>query len=169
MTSGLIGLTLLAAGLTAPAFDLVTADGVSIRAQVRASVYSYEVSNVGAPPIRAFEVGYSDGYDFKAPEGWEIQNTPGTFRAVAGKDGLPIGPGRSELFSFRVTSRGGVLGTVTARCATDERAAVVVPRIWGVVPLPHSYLLVVAATLVGLALLHHVLTAARGRTPAAPQ
>lgn len=167
MISGFFGLTLLTAGLNAPVFDLQTADGVSIRAQVRASVYSYEVSNVGAPPIREFEVGYSDGYDFKAPEGWEIHASPGCFRAVAGQEGLPIGPGRTGVFSFRVTSRGGVLGTVSARCTTDERATVVVPRIWGVVSLPHSYLLVVAATLVGLTLLHHALAAERGPQPPA--
>ncbi len=138
----------------APVFREVAAESVRIRTFVRASVYTYQVTNHGAEPITRFEVPYGDGYYFQVPEGWQKDDGGNVFRAWTDQVSSAIQPHAAGTFSFRVTSRGAVLGLVPARVVRASGVTVTVPDVWGAVPEPHSHVLLVTATVAAIGGLH---------------
>jgi len=145
---------ILLATMFTPSFGETVAGAVRIRVYVRASVYSYQVINEGIGPITRFEVPYSDGYYFQVPEGWKKDVRGGVFRAWTEDDSRAIRPGAYGVFSFRVTSRGAVLGPVAARIERVSGQTVVLPNLWGAVPEPRGNVLLVAGSVLALCALH---------------
>lgn len=148
---GMIAFCILLLVPPGPGVSTVEINGVEVRTSVRANVYTYTVTNHHPAPVCEFEVAYSDGYNFTAPEGWTITADAGVFRARVAEAGRPIKRGESGSFSFRITSRGGVLGRVDGRLNTIGGAPQRVPHLRGAVPLPRSYVLFVAGTVLALA------------------
>ena len=135
---------------TAPVFGEVETDGVRVRTTIRASVYTYEVTNTGDEPLAKFEVPYRNAYFFNVPEGWEHAADDDLFRAWATGPYREIRPGRTGEFSYRVTSTGAVLGAVDARAVMRSGTTVPLPGVWGTIREPRSHTLIVAAALLVL-------------------
>lgn len=152
-------LTLALAVGTVPAFAEVEVEGVRIRVHVRASEYTYELTNTGRDPITRFEFAFTSGYNFTPPDGWESDQDGDVFRAWAQRKGDAIHPGHTVRFSLRVSSRGGVLGHVPARVETLSGKSVTLRNVWGAVPEPRGHVLLVAGVAGAIFVLHSLLLA----------
>lgn len=144
-----------------PGVLVVDADGVRVRVRVHANVYTYDITNERATAIREFAVPYSDGHTFTAPDGWTLSAEDGVFRAEAPENGRAIASGQTGSFSFRTTTHGAALGFVDLRLGAASGMSSAVPHVWGAVPLPSSYVLLMAAFVLALA---GLLTAVLDRT-----
>lgn len=152
-------LTLALAVGTVPAFGEVEAEGVRIRVHVRASEYTYEVTNLGRDPIMRFEFTFTNGYNFTPPDGWESDHDDGVFRAWTQRERDAIRSGHTGQFSLRVSSQGAVLGHVPARVETLSGKSVTLRNVWGAAPEPRGHVLLVAGVAGAIFVLHSLLLA----------
>lgn len=139
--------------LAAPTPNALTVDseGVRIDVRVHANVYAYDVSNTGTSPIGEFAVPCSDGHAFSAPDGWTVSTEDGLFRAAASESGRAIRRGQTGTFSFRTTTRGAALGFVDLHLGTVDGTGPAAQRVWGAVPTPGSYVMLLAGWTLALA------------------
>jgi hypothetical protein len=139
--------------------SLVVEEGcVRVRVQVAASLYTYELTNVGDDPITRFEVPYHNGYAFTVPDGWKSETDEITFRAWATGERYAIHPGHTGEFSFRVTSKGSaVLGHVDVRAESASGESTALRNVWGAVATPRSYVLHVAGVALAIFVVHALL------------
>lgn len=141
--------------------------GVRVRALVGASLYTYELTNIGSDPITRFEVPYHNGYAFTAPDGWSSEVDETTFRAWAKQGRYAILPGRTAQFSFRVTSKGSaVLGNVTVRVEAASGESTTLSDVWGAVALTRGHVPFVAGILIAIFVGHWLMLARNDRRAA---
>lgn len=141
----------------------VEQNGVRVRTDIQASVYTYEVTNVSARPIMRFEVGYSNGYHFEAPRDWQFDSESGVFSAWTADQKWAIYRGQTRRFSFNVTSKGAVLGKVDARVKTVGGEAIDFEQVWGAIPEPRGQVLLVAGVVLAIFALHTLISARAAR------
>ena len=137
--------------------------GVRIRADVQSSIYTWEVTNVSAPPITRFEIGQHHSYYFVGPKGWQVDADHRTFRAWTGDRLRALYPGRTGTFSLRMSSGGAVLGPVRAELGFGSAEPLVFDGVWGTSAEPGRVVLLVALILLVLMLAHVLLLARRDR------
>jgi hypothetical protein len=145
---------MLLALATVPVLSDVQGEGVRLRVWVRASVYTYELTNLGLEPITRFEVPYTNSYYFNVPAGWEHDADDDVFRAWTADPGSAIRCGQAAEFFFRVTSGGAVLGHVAAQVGRGDGSMTTLVNTWGPVPEPRQHILFVAAVVAWLMMLH---------------
>jgi hypothetical protein len=155
---------LIAAAALGPA--RVEKDGVRIRVDVRAHVYTYTVVNLDASPITRFEIEQHNAYDFQAPDGWEFEAEQGIFRAWATGEEAAIRYRQPRRFTMRVSSKGAVLGPVEARMSRESGDSVVIADLWGISPEPRATILLVSFVVTAVILIHAWLLARRDRRAA---
>ncbi len=149
-----------------PVLSDVQAEDVRLRVWVRASVYTYELTNLGLEPITRFEVPYTNSYYFNVPAGWEYDADDDVFRAWTADPAHAIRCGQAAEFFFRVTSAGAVLGNVAAQVGRGDGSMTALANTWGPVPEPRQHMLLVAAVVAGLMMLHAGLAARADRRTA---
>jgi hypothetical protein len=139
--------------------------GVRIETTVSGTVYTWRITNVDVSPITGIELEARSSFDHRAPERWIIESEGSRVRAWTNDPRLAIEPGESGSIGLSVSSVGAVLGTTTVSLETAaEGETIAVPGVWTPVAKPKSVIRLVAATTVGLALLHALLiTIRRGR------
>jgi hypothetical protein len=149
-----------------PGLAEVEGGGVRIQANVRSSEYHWKVTNSGDTPIVRFEIQQHRGYNFIVPQGWEAEHDTRTFRAWASDPTYAIRQNQTCKFSQRVSSSGGVLGSVRATVTLEDGRSVVLSNVWGPAVEPRRTVLLVPALVVLIALAQAAL-AARGDRRAA--
>ena len=134
----------------------VEKDGVRVRVSIQAHVYTWEVTNLGVPPITSFELEPYHCYDYQAPDGWTVEKSKERFRAWTVNADSAIRPRQSKTFSARVSSQGAVLGNVPLSLGFEPDSAepLTFEAVWGPVHKPRSMVALVAATLIVLAAVH---------------
>lgn len=137
-----------------PGTQITEQAGVRIQTSVRASIYTYTITNIGCEPITRFQIPYSDGYYFKPPHGWQHDDANHVFNAWTDNPLHAIRLGTSATFSFRVTSRGALLGYVDARVRSNDGSEHTINNVWGAVHEPPAQPLAIAATLIAIILFH---------------
>jgi hypothetical protein len=137
--------------------------GIRIRADVQSSIYTWQVTNVSAPPITRFEIGQHHGYFFVGPKGWEVDADDHTFRAWTRDRLRALYPGRTGTFSLRMTSGGAVLGPVRAELGFGSAEPVVFEGVWGTAAEPRRVVSLVALVLLAAMVGHTMLLARRDR------
>ena len=152
---------LVAVALIGPAE--VQQGDVRIRANVRSSVFTWQVTNLGDEPIVRFEIPQHNGYNFLGPEHWEVEGDARTFRAWTVDPIYAIRPGQTCTFSQRVSSRGAVLGLVQARVGFTNGGWLTLAGVWGVAPEPLGTLILVPLALAAIVILHTLLLSRRDR------
>jgi len=145
---------LLAAGSFVPAE--IEQDGIRVRVSVKSHIYTWEVTNVAAPPITTFEIAVHKSYDYHAPPGWTVERSRERFRAWTDDRDSAIRVNRSKSFSSRVSSLGAVLGQLplTLGFDPDSTEPVTFDAVWGPVRKPVSLAVLVAGTIVMIAGVH---------------
>jgi len=141
-------------------------DGVRIRADVQSSIYTWQVTNVSAPPITHFEIGQHHGYYFVGPKGWQVDADGRTFRAWTGDRLRALYPGGTGTFSLRMSSGGAVLGPVQAEVGFGSTEPVVFDGVWGTAAEPSRVVSLVAFVLLAVTVGHTMLLARRDRAGA---
>ena len=137
-------------------------DGVRIETTVSGTVYTWRITNLDAPPITGFVLEARSSFDHRAPERWVVESEGSQVRAWTNDPRLAIEPGESGSIGLSVSSVGAVLGTTTVTLETvGEGETITVPGVWTPVAKPKSVIRLVAATMVGLALLHALLITIR--------
>ena len=129
-------------------------DGVRISVNVRASVYTYKITNLSAPPITRFEVQQHMSYNFEPPVGWAYDKKSDRFLARVEDLSASIHRGETGIFSLRVSSKGAVLGLVKAKIGFDYRDDIVITDIWGPVAESRNYLYLIIGILTAILLIH---------------
>jgi len=143
--------------------------GVRIRADVQSSIYTWEVTNISAPPITRFEISQHHGYYFLGPNGWQVDADNRSFRAWTSDRLRALYPGRTGTFSLRMSSGGAVLGAVRAQVGFESAEPLVFDGVWGTAAEPDNVVLLVALVLLVIMLAHVLLVARRdGARTAAP-
>ena len=138
-----------------------------VRAQVGASLYTYELTNLGHDPITQFEVPYHNGYAFSVPDGWKSEADETTFRAWATSERYAIHSGHTSAFSFRVTSKGSaVLGYVDVRAESASGESTTLRNVWGAVARTPGQSLQVAGVVLAIFVVHGLLLARGDRRAA---
>jgi len=140
--------------------------GVRIRADVQSSIYTWQVTNVSAPPVTRFEIGQHHGYYFVGPEGWQVDADDRIFRAWTSDRLRALYPSRTGTFSLRMSSGGAVLGPVRAELGFASTEPLVFDGVWGTAPEPGRVVFLVALILLVLMLAHVLLLARRDRVDA---
>lgn len=157
-----IGLMVAVVGTFPGGFE-VEKDGVRVRVDIQAHDYAIELTNLAAPRITRFEMGQWSGYNFEAPEGWQVESEGRTFRAWTEDRSSAIRRGQIARFALRVSSRGAVLGWVEAKVGFDSGDSAAIPRCWGPVPEPRSTIYLVPVVVLAIVALHSLLLARRDR------
>lgn len=139
-----------------PASDRqVSVGSAQVTCTVSGGVFLWSVRNSGARPLSRFEVPQGNCYSQTVPDGWGWSDDGTTFRAWAEHPAAAIMPGASGTFTARVTSSGAFLGTATGSVAFGEgEPLVAVPGLWAAVPGGTASVLLVAASVSALAVLH---------------
>ena len=158
-------LTWLTAALASTALGQmeVQKDGVRLRVEVFASVYTYQITNLATGNITHLEIPYHHSYYFQVPDGWESNTEGGIFRAWTKDPRQGIKPGQTAEFSLRVSSAGAVLGLTSATVGFDSGAKVTLTDVWAPVPEPRWTILLVVLGIVAIVLVHTVLLSRRDR------
>jgi len=131
-------------------------DGVKLRADVAANLYTWTITNASHSPITSFAIDVHHTYDFQGPDGWEIDGPmpAGEFRAWTDEFDLAIKPNESARCSVRVNSRGAILGIGTAKIKFAGGTEVLIADVWRPVPESVRTRVVVAVGISALAALH---------------
>ncbi len=159
-----MGSAILVVGILG-AFEVETG-GVRIRADVQSSIYTWQVTNVSAPPITRFQIGQHHGYYFVGPKGWQVDADDRTFRAWTGDTLRALYPGRTGTFSLRMSSGGAILGPVRAEVGFGSAEPVVFDGVWSTAAEPGRVVSLVAIVLLAVMVGHTMLLARRDRVRA---
>ncbi len=143
---------LLAVSLTPPT---VEHEGVRVSVSVQSHIYTWEITNLGAPPISSFEIELHNTYNQQAPAGWAIEIDGDRFRTWATDKKEAIYPNQTKEFTARVSSGGAVLGRISLTVGFDDALEpLTVDAVWGPVREPRSMVVLVALTVAGIAVVH---------------
>ncbi|UCG46312.1 MAG: hypothetical protein JSU94_12485 [Phycisphaerales bacterium] len=138
-------------------------DRARIVVSIQSNIYTYDVTNLGESEITGFEVTQHAAYNFKAPEGWQIDISKHLFKATADAPPAGIQPGRTGRFSMRVSSEGAVLGRGTVKLIAESGEAALLEDVLVPVGEPSSHVLIVAAAILFIVVGHSVFLALRKR------
>ena len=151
-------MAILAAIWTRPALAGTVAEYVTKQMRVdfyiQSNDFIYRVTNLGSAPIVGFELPQHSCYFFRAPKGWTIETPDGRFEARAPDPQKGIQPYQTGQFSFRVSSKGAILGRGPAKVRFQSGPAVELPEVLAPSGEPPSHLAAVAGTILVLFLLH---------------
>ena len=138
-------------------------DRARVVVSIKSNIYTYDVTNLGESEITGFEVTQHAAYNFKAPEGWEIDVSKDLFKASVDAPAAGIQPGRTGRFSMRVSSEGAVLGRGKVKLTAESGEAVLLEDVLAPVGEPSSHVFIVAAAILFIVVGHSVLLALRRR------
>ena len=156
---------LLAVSLTP---STVEHQGVRVSVSIQSHIYTWQITNLGAPPITSFEIEPHNTYDEHAPAGWAIEIDGDRFRAWATDEKEAIHPNQTKEFTVRVSSRGAVLGRIPLTVGFDDALEpLTVDAVWGPVRKRRSMVVLVALTVAGIAVAHALVLTRRNPKTAA--
>ena len=130
---------------------------------IQSNDFIYRVTNLGQTPIVGFELPQHSCYFFRAPKGWLIETPDGRFEARAPSPQKGILPYQTGQFSFRVSSKGAVLGRGPAKVRFQSGPPVELPEVLAPSGEPPGHLAAVAGTILVLFLLHGAVGTWRNR------
>ena len=136
---------------------------VNITVNVQSNIYTYKIKNLTADPVVGFEINEHVSYNFKAPQGWQIDTTSGLFRTWTTEPSTAIAKGQTAEFSLRVSSKGAVLGSTNAKIELLSGKSIVIKDVWTPVPQPRSYFFLIAGVFLLILLLHIFVVARKHR------
>lgn len=139
---------------------------VDICVNVHSNIYTYKVTNLGSKSIVGFEIKKYASYNFMVPDGWQMDTSSGLFHAWTTDAQTAITKNKTAEFSLRVSSKGAVLGVSAARVQLQSGQTVIVPGVWGPVPEPRSYIVLIGGLILLILLLHTVILTCRHRRKA---
>ena len=139
-------------------------DGIQVRVEVVAQIYTWTVRNENAEPIMSFAIDTYNSYNHQAPEGWEVTAEDDHFRAWTNERHRAIQPHRSAEFSARVSSYGAVLGEEVLSLGTGGGDPTPIGKVWAPVGRPLSQYILIPGMIVLIALLHLLLLARSSRS-----
>lgn len=155
-------IVLLAVGTTL-GFMEAEHDGIRVRAEVKSSHYTWEITNLTNEPVVRFEIGQFGGYAVQVPEGWQFEQDRTLLRAWTDDPAHALQPGLMYRFAMDISSAGGGLTPVTLRVGTRDGRMIELAGIWGTAPDSMTAILLVPGTILVLALIHMLLLARSDR------
>ena len=114
-----------------------------VHVDIQSSIYTYTITNTGSSDITGFELPQHACYNFKAPDGWELESESGIFLAWAKNGQSAISPQKNGQFSMRVSSSGAVLGKKPVKLKLNSGQIVTVADVWAPAKEPRSYMVLV--------------------------
>lgn len=136
---------------------------VCITVNIQANIYTYRVTNLSESAIVGFRVPQHAAYNFRAPEGWEMDISPKLFSAWTEIPARGISSGRSSDFSMRVSSRGAVLGHEAVKLKLQSGGEIILPDVWSPVAEPRSHIVLIAGVILFIVLLQSTIIILRDR------
>jgi len=134
-----------------------------INVDINSNIYVYTITNLSQDRIVKINIPQHSGYNFEVPENWKILDEKDIFTASIEDLPAAIQTGSSAVFSFRVSSKGAVLGKGGIKLVTDKDKELVVPDVYIPVPESHLYIFLLGGILAGLVLLHTILLVRKHR------
>ena len=128
-----------------------------INVDINSNIYVYKITNLSQKPVVEIHIPQHSGYNFEVPENWKILDEKDIFTVNTEDSLAAIQAGSSGIFSFRVSSKGAVLGKGSVKLVTDQGKVLVIPGVYTPVPESKLYIFLVGGILAGLIFLHTIL------------
>jgi hypothetical protein len=128
-----------------------------INVDINSNIYVYKITNLSQKPVVEIRIPQHSGYNFEVPENWKILDEKDMFTASTEDSLSSIQAGSSAIFSFRISSRGAILGKGNVKLVTNQNKELIIPGVYIPVPESQLYIFLVGGILVGLVLLHTIL------------
>ena len=164
----LIYLTIALVAATAEPMTVKT-DLARLDVTVASGNYTYELTNLSDSPIVDFQIPQHAAHLFTAPQGWRIESSPTVFKATATEPFAAIEPDESATFTFRVSSKGAVLGRIDAVVKFQSGQETIISEVPAPTPEPKNYIMLVGGAVLAVMLIQTLILIRRrrraGKTP----
>ncbi len=147
-----------------PAAAKFESDQLQIAVSVSAQIYTWTITNNSSHPVMRVQFGQHQLYNHLVPPDWNMQVKEDHFLAWTDQVLYAIRPGQSRTITARVGSAGAILGQGPAQVDFGGvREPVRFEGVWRPVPEPFSKIVVIALTLIVIAVVHTFLVTRSSR------
>ena len=131
-------------------------DDAVINVDINSNIYVYTITNLSQYPISEVCIPQHSGYNFETPQNWHYVDEKNRFSASTKDSTAAIQTGQSAIFSFRISSKGAVLGKGSVKLVTHQGKELIIPDVYVSVPEPKLYIFLSGGILGGLVILQTI-------------